>query len=91
MITTPPTPLQSCRQMLAQVDAAAGDRVALSAAYVAIVGYDPFEDDPQASQGDVQDTLRDVVREVAASFGVYWSEVDPLEGAPEPAGWRQDC
>jgi hypothetical protein len=82
MTTTPPTTLQSCRQMLAQVDAAE-DLSALAAAYVSIVGYDPFEDDAQADPHEVHQTLRDFVREVAVSFCVPWAAVDPLAGAPE--------
>lgn len=74
-MNTAPTPLESCRAMLAQVNAAGSDRVALAAAYTLIVGHDPFADDPAADPADVADTLRDFVKEVAAAFGVHWSSV----------------
>lgn len=83
--------LKHCRHLLVQVDAAAGDRAALAAAHLALIGHDPFADEPGADLGEELDVLRDFVREVADSFGVRWADVDPLAGAPEPAGWRLDC
>lgn len=82
----PVTPLEHCRRLLVLVDAAAGNREALGAAYALLVGHDSAGE-PGADLGAVHDTLRDFVREVSASLGVAWSDVDPLEGAPAPAGW----
>jgi hypothetical protein len=72
---TPPSPLESCRAMLARVCAAGSDSAALAVAYAEIVGHDPFADDPAADPGDVAVTLRDFVKEVAAAAGVHWSAV----------------
>jgi hypothetical protein len=73
--------------MLARVDAAADDRGALAAVYADLIGHDPFADVPAPDAGEVHDTLRDYVREVSASFGVHWADVDPLAGAPELPAW----
>jgi hypothetical protein len=72
---TPPSPLESCRAMLAWVYAAGTDRAALADAYIKLFGEDPFADDPAADPGDVADTLRDFVKEAAAAAGVHWSAV----------------
>lgn len=85
------TPLDHCRRALVRVDAAAGDRRALTVANQNFIGHDPFADEPGADMGEVHDVLRDFVREVAASLGVHWGDVDPLAGAPEPAGWHLEC
>lgn len=85
-----PTPLEACRAMLAQVYAAGTDPAALAAAYTAIVGHDPFADDPAADADKVADTLRDFVKEVAASLGVHWAHVDPLHGAAPLTGFLVD-
>ena len=71
----PQTPLESCRGMLAALQSAGTDKAATAALYIAWIGYCPFADDPLATVADVQDTLRDYVKEVAVSFCVPWPDV----------------
>ena len=71
---TPPTPLQSCRAMLARVDAA-HDRNAVAAAYADFVGFDPFADAPEISTAEARLVLVDFVRDAADVMGVHWSLV----------------
>lgn len=41
------------------------DRAQLAAEYVDRIGYDPFEDDPTISIGDVRQTLREYHEEAS--------------------------
>lgn len=76
------TPLQVCQALLARVDAADGDRDATLALYEEQVGHDPFANDPAMTTADATDVLRDVVRELAHSFGLHWSLVEPEPELP---------
>jgi hypothetical protein len=64
------------RAQLRCINAAAGDRAALGALYADIVGYNPFDDEPDADLIDVSLILRDFAKEAAVSMGVHWSEVE---------------
>ena len=65
------TPLETCRSLLARVDAASGDAEALAKVYDDTIG--PGEQVTDCDE--TQDVLRDFVRELAASLGVHWSLV----------------
>lgn len=70
-----PTPLESCRTLVARISDALNDRAALAAIYVDTIGYDPFAEDPEADPADVLAILQDYAREWAAASGVHWSLV----------------
>lgn len=65
------TPLETCRALLARVDAASGDLQALSAVYEDTIGPGEIESDCD----EMHEVLRDFVRELAASLGAHWSSV----------------
>lgn len=63
--------LDTCRALLARVDAASGDRQALAAIYEDTIGPGETESDCDV----LQEVLQDFVRELAASLDVHWSLV----------------
>lgn len=66
--------IEKLKAQVAEIRAAA-DEKALAAIYLDLIGYDPFEDDPESGAEDVRAVLLNYVRELCFDAGVHCADV----------------